>query len=84
MKFAEKDTSSGRDIREYICVECGFSDWEDRGTALWKVLHDARDEDDSEPAAPPAPQPAIPQPATPAAPASRWRRFLARFRPRPK
>jgi hypothetical protein len=40
MRLEEKDTSSGRDIREYKCSECGHSDWEDRGPALWQILHD--------------------------------------------
>jgi hypothetical protein len=40
MSLEEKDTSSGRDIREYKCSECGHSDWEDRGPALWQILHD--------------------------------------------
>jgi hypothetical protein len=43
MHQVEKDTSSGRDIREYEC-QCGHSDWEDRGTALWKILSDDREE----------------------------------------
>lgn len=40
MRLSEKDTSSGRDIREYACSACGHSDWEDRGPALWQILHD--------------------------------------------
>ncbi len=44
MKLTEKDTSSGREIHEYTCSQCGYSDWEDRGTALWQVLSDAREE----------------------------------------
>jgi DNA-directed RNA polymerase subunit M/transcription elongation factor TFIIS len=44
MDLLEKDTSSGRDIREYKCSRCGYSDWEDRGPALWKILHDDREE----------------------------------------
>src|ERR1035441_7886158 len=44
MDQTEKDTSSGRDIREYKCSRCGYSDWEDRGDALWKILHDDREE----------------------------------------
>jgi len=75
LKPGEKDTSSGRDIREYICIGCGFADWEDRGVALWKLLHDDRNEMGPELAATP-----IPQPLVSAAPASRWNRFLACLR----
>lgn len=44
MRMTEKDTSSGRDIREYHCDGCGHDDWEDRGKALWQILHDDREE----------------------------------------
>ncbi len=44
MRMVEKDTSSGRDIREYECTVCGYSDWEDRGAALWQILSDDRAE----------------------------------------
>jgi hypothetical protein len=47
MHQTEKDTSSGRDIREYVCPQCGHSDWEDRGKALWQILSDAREEDEA-------------------------------------
>ena len=53
MRLDEKDTSSGRDIREYKCSECGHSDWEDRGPALWQILHD--DAQERLAAAPPPP-----------------------------
>ena len=46
MHMTEKDTSSGRDIREYLCPGCGHSDWEDNGVALWKVLSDGANEID--------------------------------------
>ncbi len=45
MRQTEKDTSSGRDIREYKCDQCGFDDWEDRGKALWQILHDDREDE---------------------------------------
>jgi hypothetical protein len=45
MRMTEKDTSSGRDIREYLCDGCGHSDWEERGPALWQILHDDREEE---------------------------------------
>jgi DNA-directed RNA polymerase subunit M/transcription elongation factor TFIIS len=51
MDQTDKDTSSGRVIREYLCRSCGHTDWEDDGVALWKVLHDAREEDEAERAA---------------------------------
>jgi hypothetical protein len=44
MDLTEKDTSSGRDIREYKCSRCGHTDWEVRGPALWKILSDDREE----------------------------------------
>jgi len=43
MRMTEKDTSSGRDIREYACDNCGHTDWEDRGPALWQILSDDRE-----------------------------------------
>jgi predicted nucleic acid-binding Zn-ribbon protein len=46
-----KNTMTGRVIREYLCRNCGHTDWEDDGVALWKVLHDAREEDEAEAAA---------------------------------
>ena len=51
MRMTEKDTSSGRDIREYMCEGCGYSDWDDNGTALWQVLSDYREEEEAERAA---------------------------------
>jgi hypothetical protein len=45
MRMTEKDTSSGRDIREYLCDGCGHSDWEERGPALWQILSDDREEE---------------------------------------
>lgn len=51
MDQTEKDTSSGRDIREYLCRSCGHSDWEERGPALWQILHDDREAAEAEKAA---------------------------------
>jgi hypothetical protein len=48
MKQVEKDTSSGRDIREYECPKCSHSDWEDQGEALWQILSDGRERDEAE------------------------------------
>jgi hypothetical protein len=73
MKLAEKDTSSGRDIREYQCTQCGYSDWEDRGIALWQALSDARE------ATPPAPS-VVPAPAAAVTVCkSGWQRLLTRL-----
>jgi hypothetical protein len=44
MRMTEKDTSSGRDIREYACDGCGHTDWEVQGPALWQILSDDRKE----------------------------------------
>jgi DNA-directed RNA polymerase subunit M/transcription elongation factor TFIIS len=64
MDQTDKDSSSGRVIREYLCRNCGYTDWEDDGVALWKVLHDAREEDEAERAAQAATT-AAPEPASP-------------------
>jgi transposase-like protein len=40
----DKNTFSGRDIREYRCRGCRNLVVEDNGVALWKVLHDDREE----------------------------------------
>lgn len=40
LKLEEKDTSSGRDIREYRCAKCGKAVAVDGGAAVWKALHD--------------------------------------------
>ena len=41
--FVDKNTFTGREFREYRCVKCGKEVVEDRGVALWQVLHDARE-----------------------------------------
>lgn len=46
----EKDTSSGREIREYQCQACGWSHFFDGGAALWKILSDARGDELEPPA----------------------------------
>jgi rubredoxin len=38
----DKDTSSGRDMREYSCVSCNWSHTFDVGEALWKILSDGK------------------------------------------
>jgi len=45
MRLDDKDTSSGRDMRTYVCDQCQESHIVDNGIALWKVLHDARESD---------------------------------------
>jgi hypothetical protein len=42
MYLHEKDTSSGRDMRTYVCRACKEYADVDNGVALWQVLHDAR------------------------------------------
>jgi|GEM_PF-2250178 len=42
--FEEKNTFTGREMREYRCVKCRQSVVEDRGVALWQVLHDTNEE----------------------------------------
>ena len=44
MDLYEKDTSSGRDMRTYVCRPCNKYVDVDNGVALWQVLHDARKE----------------------------------------
>jgi transposase-like protein len=41
-RFEEKNTFTGREMREYLCTSCGYCVIEDRGTALWQILHDDR------------------------------------------
>ena len=46
MDLYEKDTSSGRDMRTYVCRPCDkYVDF-DNGVALWQMLHDAREKRD--------------------------------------
>lgn len=42
LEFVDKNTFTGREFREYRCEKCGREVVEDRGVALWQVLHDAR------------------------------------------
>ncbi len=51
MDQTDKNTMTGRVIREYLCRNCGHADWEDDGVALWQVMHDAREQDEAEAAA---------------------------------
>jgi hypothetical protein len=79
--MTDKNTFTGRDIREYECDGCGYEDWEDRGTALWQILSDDREEFEAakaarEAAADPYAQAESQQSNTTPA-ISRWSRFLA-------
>ena len=38
-------------MREYRCTRCGKSVIEDRGAALWQILHDANQEQEAQPRA---------------------------------
>ncbi|MDE2292698.1 MAG: hypothetical protein KGL53_11510 [Elusimicrobia bacterium] len=39
-----KYTAGGTDWREYVCRTCGREVAENRGQALWEVLHEARED----------------------------------------
>jgi hypothetical protein len=81
MRMTDKNTFTGRDIREYKCDECGHEDWEDRGTALWQILSDDREEFEAAKAAREAvadPDAQSESPQSEAKPAgSRWSRILS-------
>jgi hypothetical protein len=84
MDQTDKNSFSGRVIREYLCRKCGHTDWEDDGVALWQVLHDAREQDEAEAAARSAAseataQPGARQPAQPP-PHSLWQRLIGHVR----
>lgn len=83
MRQTEKDTSSGRDIREYKCDRCGYEDWEDQGKALWQILHDDREEFEAAQAERAGPKASAAPCATEQAKAiSRWSRIASLFRKR--
>jgi hypothetical protein len=80
MRMTDKNTFTGRDIREYKCDGCGHEDWEDRGTALWQILSDDREEFEAAKAAREAADPdaQAESPQSNETPAnSRWSRFLS-------
>ncbi len=81
MDQTDKNTMTGRVIREYECHKCGHSDWQDDGVALWKVMHDAREQDEAEVAARAAAS-AEPEPAPPSQNPrpSLWQRLTSLFR----
>lgn len=84
MDQTDKNSFSGRVIREYLCRKCGHTDWEDDGVALWQVLHDAHEQDEAEAAARAAASAAAaqPEPKLPAQPPSRslWQRLINHIR----
>ncbi len=84
MDQTDKNSFSGRVIREYLCRKCGHTDWEDDGVALWQVLHDAREQDEAGVATRPAPNhsPTQPEAGPPAQqpPRSLWQRLTGVFR----
>ena len=43
MDLEDKNTFTGREMREYRCQSCGHQVIEDCGVALWQVLHDANE-----------------------------------------
>ncbi len=47
LRYLEKDTSSGREYREYRCMKCEKYVTLGGDTALWKILHDANEEVDA-------------------------------------
>lgn len=55
MEQIDKSTVTGREIREYLCRRCGFTDIVDEGEALWQILHNAREDAERRKSAP-APQ----------------------------
>jgi len=86
MDQTDKNSFSGRVIREYLCRSCGHTDWEDDGVALWQVLHDARQQDEAEAAAraTAATSPSSAEATQPShdPPLPLWRRLLGLFRQR--
>jgi transposase-like protein len=46
MEQIEKNTFTGRDMREYECPKCGRTQIIDCGEALWQILSEANQESD--------------------------------------
>ncbi len=44
----EKHTVTGRQVREYDCFRCGWSEVVDEGPALWTILSEAADGEEPE------------------------------------
>lgn len=42
----EKNTMTGRLIREYYCVSCKWSDFVDEGPAMWKILSNESEDEE--------------------------------------
>jgi rubredoxin len=49
----EKDTFSGREMREFACEACGWKHDFDFGPALWTFMSGSRDDDAGSPRVPP-------------------------------
>lgn len=82
MNQTDKNTMSGRVIREYECRSCGHFDWADEGVALWKLMQSGREADRVEAAArAQAAQPAAVSPSRNPRP-SLWQRLASLFRGR--
>jgi hypothetical protein len=45
MKETEKNTFTGREMREYECSKCGRKEIIDHGKALWETLSEANEQD---------------------------------------
>ena len=44
----EKHTGTGRQVREYDCFRCGWSETVDEGPALWTIMSEAAEDDEPE------------------------------------
>ena len=86
MDQTDKNSFTGRVIREYACRSCGHTDWEDDGIALWQALEDLEEKHEAKVAAQAAENAAPSQPdphhLTPQPPASLWQRLIVFFRKR--
>ena len=63
MDQTDKNTFTGRVIREYACRKCGHTDWEDDGVALWQALEDLQEKSEAKLAAQAADLPQCEPPA---------------------
>ncbi len=89
MDQTDKNSFTGRVIREYECRKCGHTDWEDDGVALWQALENLEENHEAKVAAqaaknaaPPHPDPPHPDPPQPSPrpPVSLWQRLIDLFR----
>ena len=86
MDQTDKNSFTGRVIREYACRKCGHTDWEDDGIALWQALEDLEEKHEAKMAAQADENSATRQPEvsepSPRPPVSLWQRFTGLFRKR--